>query len=70
MKRVQISFLAILLVFTTLWLAADTLIPTPFTYFSFRTVFVQYTGVLGFGVMSIAMLLALRPKWRSRIWTD
>lgn len=63
MKRVQISFLAILLVLTTLWLAADTLIPTPFTYFSFRTVFVQYTGVLGFGVMSIAMLLALRPKW-------
>ncbi len=25
--------------------------------------FVQYSGVLGIGLMSIAMLLALRPKW-------
>lgn len=63
MKRITVSFLAILLVLTAAWLAADTLAPDPFTYFSFRTVFMQYTGVIGIGVMSVAMLLALRPKW-------
>ncbi len=62
MKRINVSFWAVLLVLTVLWLAADTLAPTPFTYFSFRTVFVQYSGVLGIGLMSIAMLLALRPN--------
>src|SRR5574340_616274 len=62
MKRIKVSLLAILLLLTALWLAADTLAPTPFTYFSFRTVFMQYSGVIGIGLMSAAMLLALRPK--------
>ena len=62
MKRIKATFLAILLLLTALWLAADTLAPAPFTYFSFRTVFMQYSGVLGIGLMSVAMLLALRPK--------
>ena len=63
MKRIKISLVALLLLLTALWLGADTLVPTPFTYFSFRAVFVQYSGVLGIGLMSIAMLLALRPTW-------
>ena len=63
MKRIKIAFLAILLVFSALWFMADTLLPDPLTYFSFRTVFVQYSGVLGIGMMSVAMMLALRPKW-------
>ena len=63
MKRIQFALVAILLVLTALWLAADTLRPEAFSYFSFRTVFVQYSGVLAIGLMSIAMLLALRPKW-------
>ena len=63
MKRIKIAFFAILLVFSALWLAADTLIPDPFTYFSFRSVFIQYSGMLGIGMMSVAMMLALRPKW-------
>lgn len=63
MKCIQFSLLAILLVLTALWLAADTLLPEPFTYFSFRTVFVQYSGVMAIGAMSVAMLLALRLKW-------
>ena len=32
---------ALLLLLTALWLGADTLVPTPFTYFSFRTVSVS-----------------------------
>ena len=45
-----------------MWLLADTLIPDPFSYFSFRSVFVQYTGVIAIGAMSVAMLLALRQS--------
>lgn len=45
-----------------MWLLADTLVPDPFTYFSFRQKFVQYTGVIAIGVMSVAMLLAIRPR--------
>jgi len=63
MKRIKLSLLAVPLLLTVLWLAADTLAPEPFTYFSFRTVFMQYSGTIGIGLMSTAMLLALRPKW-------
>lgn len=63
MTRIKVSLVAILLILTGLWLAADTLAPEPLTYFSFRAVFVQYSGVIAMGLMSVAMLLALRPKW-------
>jgi predicted ferric reductase len=63
MKRIHLAFLATLLLPTALWLAADTLLPEPFTYFSFRSVFMQYSGVIAIGVMSVAMLLALRSTW-------
>ncbi|NTW48832.1 MAG: ferric reductase [Chlorobiales bacterium] len=63
MKKIKISFIALLLLLTALWLFTDTLLPEPFTYFSFRGVFVQYSGVIAIALMSVAMLLALRPKW-------
>ena len=63
MKRIKLSWLLLLLVLTGLWLLADTLAPTPLTYFSFRTVLVQLTGVIAMGAMSVAMLLAIRPRW-------
>ena len=63
MYRIHLVLAAFVLLLTTLWLAADTLLPTPLTYFSFRTVFVQLSGVLAMGLMSLAMLLALRPQW-------
>jgi predicted ferric reductase len=61
MTKIKLSLGWFLLALTVSWLLADTLIPQPFTYFSFRTVFVQYTGVIAIGVMSVAMLLAVRP---------
>jgi len=63
MKRIKLSWLLLLLALTGLWLLADTLVPTPLTYFAFRTVLVQFTGVIAMGAMSVAMLLAIRPKW-------
>lgn len=63
MSRIKGAFGVLLVLLTILWLMADTLWPEPFTYFSFRSVFIQYSGVIGIAVMSVAMLLALRPKW-------
>ena len=66
MKPIKIFFVLLLLLLTALWLLADTLMPEPFSYFSFRSVFIQYTGVIAVGGMSVAMLLALRLKWLER----
>ena len=63
MKRIKLSWLLLLLALGGLWLLVDTLLPVPLTYFSFRTVLIQFAGVIAIGVMSVAMLLAIRPKW-------
>lgn len=66
MKNFKWAFWLLLSILTAAWLLADNLIPEPFTYFSFRAVFVQYTGIVGIGMMSAAMLLSVRPKWMER----
>lgn len=63
MRKIKVAFLAFLLILTGLWLLADTIVPSPFTYFSFRSVLVQYTGLIAIGAMSIATVLAARPIW-------
>lgn len=63
MKNIKVAFIVGLLVITAFWVLADTFLPEPFTYFTFRTVFIQYSGIIGIAVMSVAMLLATRPKW-------
>ena len=66
MKRITWVFWGCLAVLTGLWLMADTLLPAQRGYFDFRTVWVQYTGVIAMGVMSLAMVLAVRPVWLER----
>lgn len=63
MKNIKLTLGALLAGLSALWLMADTLVPAPFSYFAFRTVFMQYSGVIAIGAMSLAMWLALRPKW-------
>lgn len=63
MKPIKLFFLTSIGLLTALWLLADTLWPQPLTYFSFRAAFMQYSGVIAMGLMSLAMLLALRPSW-------
>lgn len=41
----------------------DTLWPAQSNYFALRTVWIQYSGVLAIGAMSVAMVLATRPAW-------
>lgn len=63
MNRIKTVLAALLVLLTAVWLMADMLLPAPLTYFSFRTVFVQYSGLIAVGAISTAMVLAVRPKW-------
>ena len=66
MRNIKIALWGFLLLTTGLWLLADTLWPQPLSYFAFRGVFVQYSGVIAIGAMSISMLLSVRPVWLER----
>jgi predicted ferric reductase len=59
-KRV---FWGFLLGITVLWLAAGWAVFQADSFFALRFHMVQYTGVLGTAVMSLGMILALRPRW-------
>ena len=63
MTRIRIALWFVLLTATGLWFLADQLWPQPFQYFAFRTVAVQLSGVLAITAMSVAMVLAVRPRW-------
>lgn len=62
-KRTLWGLLAAL---TVLWLLAETHVFQPANFFAFRGSMVQYTGVIAMGAMSVAMILALRPRWPER----
>lgn len=62
MRNIQRFFWAYLLGLTGLWLVADLVTwSAPSNFFAWRTVLMQYGGVLAMGVMSAAMVLAVRP---------
>ncbi|MBP8185248.1 MAG: ferric reductase-like transmembrane domain-containing protein [Pseudomonas sp.] len=62
MKNIKIALWLLLVGLTLLWALADTFLPKPLSYFSLRTVLVQYTGIMTMAVMSVAMILAVRPR--------
>ncbi|WP_454725572.1 MULTISPECIES: ferredoxin reductase family protein [Cupriavidus] len=62
MRPIKIVFCVLLAGLTALWLLADTFFPQPFGYFPLRHVLVQYTGVIAMGAMSVAVVLAARPR--------
>jgi predicted ferric reductase len=61
-KSIKVAFWCLLLGVTGIWLLSDTLLPEPATFFPIRAVWVQYTGVVAIAAMSIAMVLATRPR--------
>ena len=63
MKRIIWTFWFFALALSALWLFTDTLWPAQSNYFALRTVWIQYSGVLAIGTMSVAMVLATRPAW-------
>ena len=63
MKNIRIALWLVLLVAAGSWLLADSLWPRPFNYFAFRGLAVQLSGVVTIAAMSVAMVLATRPRW-------
>jgi len=62
MNRVHRSFWVFLLALSGLWWLVDQTAWSGLAgLFAWRPVLMQYTGVLGIGVMSLAMILAVRP---------
>ncbi|HYG89905.1 MAG TPA: ferric reductase-like transmembrane domain-containing protein [Azospirillum sp.] len=63
MKKIKMSLWGLLVLLTVLWLAAEPLVFRPTNFFAVRNLAVQYSGVIAIGCMSVAMILALRPRW-------
>ncbi|GEO84772.1 MULTISPECIES: ferredoxin reductase family protein [Alphaproteobacteria] len=60
MSRLKAVFWGYLALLTILWLAASPDVFQPQTFITLRNAFIQYSGVLAFGCMTLAIILALR----------
>ncbi|MDO9194916.1 ferric reductase-like transmembrane domain-containing protein [Rhodoferax sp.] len=61
MKKIKLAYVALFIALTGLWLMADTVLSTAYSFFALRASLINYSGILGIGVMSVAMILAVRP---------
>ncbi|TXT35609.1 MAG: Oxidoreductase FAD/NAD(P)-binding protein [Comamonadaceae bacterium] len=61
MKHIQRFYLGLTVTFSLLWLWADSAWLGSSNYFIWRSAFTNWTGVLGMAVMSVGMILAVRP---------
>lgn len=66
MHKVKSTFWWLTAAVSLIWLVSAWPFPFPTSYFPFRAIAVQYTGVLAMAMMSVAMILALRPAWPER----
>lgn len=66
MRNLKWVFWLTLALLSVLWLVAEPNLIKLTEFFPWRNRLVQLTGVLAMGCMSIAMLLALRPRWLER----
>ena len=66
MSNITRLFWSTLILLTTLWLFSYPGIFQLETFWSLRHFATQYTGVIAVGCMSVAMVLALRPRWPER----
>ena len=61
MKKITHLFYGFLIVLTALWLWADNIITTPLTFLPARESLMNYTGIIAISVMSVGMIIAIRP---------
>jgi predicted ferric reductase len=66
MMRLQKAFWGGLVLLSGLWLLADPGALAPGSFIALRDSMVQYSGILAMGAMSLAMILAMRPRWPER----
>lgn len=63
MRRITIAFWGSLVLMGSLWLVVDPPAWPPATFIALRGPMIQLTGILAMTCMSLAMILALRPRW-------
>lgn len=60
MRNIKLSFLALFVGLSLLWLLADDLFSREYEFFALRGSMVNYSGILAIGAMSVGMLLVIR----------
>lgn len=63
MRTIKLTFWGALALLAGLWLAAEPQVLAATGFFPLRGSMVQASGLLAMGCMSLAMILALRPRW-------
>ncbi|MDP3609304.1 MAG: ferric reductase-like transmembrane domain-containing protein [Methylophilus sp.] len=64
MKVIQISLIGIIALMTMLWMSANTnALVNTHEIFAWRSLLLQYSGILALTVMSLGMLLTMRFSW-------
>jgi predicted ferric reductase len=63
MQNLKRAFWSTLAVLVLLWLIAEPSLFQSATFFALRGSMVQLSGIAAIGCMSVAMILALRPRW-------
>lgn len=66
MQNIRRALIGTLLLLTVLWLIEEPSVFQSANLFALRSLMVQYSGILAMGSMSVAMILALRPRWPER----
>lgn len=66
MRNIKRAFWGLLALLSVLWLAAEPSVFQSSGFFALRAAMVQYSGTIAMGAMSVAMVLALRPRWPER----
>lgn len=66
MQNIRFFLWGFLALLSVLWFAATPGVFQAPTFFALRGDMVQYTGILAMGCMSVAMILALRPRFPER----
>lgn len=62
MKNIKYGYWGLILALTLMWLASNPVWTTKPDFFVFRSLWVNYTGIIAIGVMSVSMMLAARPS--------
>jgi len=62
-RNIKLAFWVLLVVLSALWLMAEPSVFQSANFLALRAAMVQYSGVIAMGCMSVAMALALRPRW-------
>jgi predicted ferric reductase len=66
MQNIRRALVGILLLVTVLWLVEEPSVFQTDNLFAFRALMMQFTGIIAMTCMSVAMILALRPRWPER----